>query len=222
MLFRLLVPGIVVLGTQVVRSASFKFKFSTIEQCEPLSISFFNNDNGDPIPSTLTLLPFSSNPVSIPIPNAAANSTGVSVSFLPFPAGTQFIASLDDENGDNSARVSDIFRVLDSPTGNTSCLPTFVPTPLFTLPNSVAQCENFTVSYQESAPNVRVLAPNGGSFPLDVVLDDMESKSAVYMMNVTRGQEVVLMLVPGSHTELGMTSPLLTGVLAYDDVVSAV
>ncbi|KAJ7600934.1 hypothetical protein C8J56DRAFT_21952 [Mycena floridula] len=212
MLITSFVIFLVALGQQVVPAAArFRFTFSQIEQCQPVTISFTGNDGAKAIPSSLLLLPFNSTPVSIPIPNAAANSTGVTITFLPLAAGTQFIASLDDESGDSSARVSDIFRVLPSPTGDNSCLPSQPQTaPQFTMPTSVAQCESFAVAYSSAAPAVRVFAPNGGSFGLTLTGDRTSAQTAFYSMNVTRGTQVVLMAFPLDAPDTGVTSSLMT------------
>lgn len=205
------VLAFVALGQQVVLSASFRFNFSTsIEQCAPVQISFTGNDDADPIPTSLLLLPLNSTPFSIPIANAAANSTGVTVSFLPLAAGTQFLASLDDSFGDNAAKVSDVFRVQPSPTNDNSCLPPDPPPPLFTLPTSVSQCEAFSIGYQDAAPSVRVFFPTGGSFPLAITHDLTKDKTAQYTLNVTHGFPVLVMAFPAGNPDAGLTTPLLT------------
>lgn len=209
-----LVLGLLV-GPQVVQ-ADFKFTFnSTIRQCEPVSITFFQTAKAKALPTSLTLLPFDSTPISIPLPNAATNSTGVTVTFLPLAAGTRFVASLDDETGDNSAKVSDIFRVFDSPTGDASCLAGApAASNIFTLPQTVSQCETFNVRYTSAQPpTLRVYYPKGGSTELSQVgppQDVAGTKTAAYNMTVKRLEAIVLLAFNGD-VEQGRTSTLLTG-----------
>lgn len=208
--------GLLALGPQVVLSASqFKFTIGTVQQCEPVSITFSGVDKAHPVPASLILLPFNATPIAIPIPNAATNSSGVYVTFLPLAANTQFMASLDDETGDNSAKVSDVIRVLPSPTNNASCLSTAtVTTPAFTLVDTPSQCENFTVAYATTrkAPTIRAFNPKGGSNPLTMVSDDTDTGRASYIMNQFRGFQVVLMMFDDADSlDQGVTTPLLTG-----------
>ncbi|KAK0464653.1 uncharacterized protein EV420DRAFT_1056675 [Desarmillaria tabescens] len=203
--------GVAALGSQVVLAKSFKFKFDneSITQCAPVSISFLGSDiPADSIPVNLTLFPLNAPPVAIPIPNAAINSSGVYITFFPLKAGTTFIASLDDQDGDNSAKVSDLFKILDS--DNTTCLP---PDPdgkkLFTFDPPAEQCGNFTVHYNTTeAPSVRLLKPRGPSFLLPQVDDDAASGTAIYNMNFSRQNDVVLLFDSGPHQQ--STSSLIT------------
>lgn len=204
--------GVAALGSQAVLAKTFKFKFDNdnITQCAPVSISFQGSDiPADSIPVNLTLLPLNAPPIAIPIPNAAINSSGVYVTFFPLKAGTTFIASLDDQDGDNSAPVSDLFKVLDS--DDTSCLP---PDPdgkaLFIYDDSVDQCGNFTVTYTtQEAPSVRLLKPRGPSFLLQQTDDDIVAKRAIYSMNFSRQNDVVLLFDSGPDQQ--NTSSLIMG-----------
>ncbi|KAF8645118.1 hypothetical protein AX16_007947 [Volvariella volvacea WC 439] len=211
-LFSLLL-SILVFGSQAVHSARFKFKFSEVQQCEPVSITFVGDADLDAVPMTLTVLPFNSNPVVIPIPNAAPNSSGVEVTFLPIAAGTTFIASLDDITGNNSAKVSDIIRVLPSPTNDSTCLPS--PSEqqrIFRLSGDVEQCEELTVLYDtqtvSSAPSVRLFNPEGTSFLLELTNDDPAQGAARYMMKFSKRSDVVLLISDGHGNQ--ETSDLLT------------
>ncbi|KAK0201672.1 hypothetical protein DFS33DRAFT_1008138 [Desarmillaria ectypa] len=203
--------GVAALGSQVVLAKTFTFKFDNdnITQCAPVSISFLGSDiPADSIPVNLTLFPLNAPPVAIPIPNAAMNSSGVYITFFPLKAGTAFIASLDDQDGKNSAQVSDLFRILDS--DNTTCLP---PDPdgenLFTFDDFAEQCGNFTVHYTTTeAPSVRLLKPKGSSFLLQQTDDNTGSKQAIYNMNFSRQNDVVLLLDSGPHQQ--NTSSLIT------------
>lgn len=203
MLARVLVCFLVTLalGQRIVLAKTFKFKFDNVTQCEPVSISFRGSEvPADSIPVTLTLIPLSAPPIMIEIPNAAVNSSGVYVTFFPLKAGTQFMASLDDDTGYNSARISDIFRVLDS--GDDTCVPTPSPSPdpLFTVSETMEQCNNFTVVYNTtSAPSIRLFQPRGKSFRLTQQSDDTEGKTATYLMDFPRQRDVVLLLDSGDN-----------------------
>lgn len=168
---------------------------------------------------TLTILPLASSPVIIPIPNIALNSSGLTVTFLPLAEGKEFIASLDDANGDSVAQVSDLTRVLPSPTGNTSCL---APTTNslnsrddFKLIGKPTQCEEITVRYDteviSSAPTVRAFTPEGSSSFLPQTSDDPSNGNATYTMNIQQGTQILLVFDDGlQHRE---TTDLMTGML---------
>ncbi|KAF8917015.1 hypothetical protein CPB85DRAFT_233762 [Mucidula mucida] len=198
-----LLLGVLALGQQVVLAKRFKFNFdNNVTQCEPVSISFRGSEvPADSIPVTLTILPLSAPPIAIDIPNAAINSSGVYVTFFPLPAGTQFLASLDDAEGQNSARVSDLYRVLDS--DDASCLPPVESTTsssLFSISENIEQCNTFSVQYNTTtAPSIRLLEPKGKSFLLPLQSDDTELKTASYLMNFSRQHDVVLMLDSGTN-----------------------
>jgi len=200
-----LLLGVLAFGPQVVLSLNFKFELSEVKQCEPVSITFVGNST-NAIPMRLTLVPFNSNPISIPIPNAAANTSGVYVTFFPFAAGTNFLASLDDATGENVAKVSDIIRVLPSSTGSTTCLPTSKDSANnthFTVNDSTfSQCEQFSLTYDRNvisrAPSVRLYNPKGPSLLLNSTADDTATGIATYLMSFDRNKEVVLVFDDGS------------------------
>lgn len=206
--FTILWLGVLAFGPQAVLSLiTLKFQISEVKQCEPVTMTFVGNTGPDAIPMFLTLIPFGSSPLSIPIPNAAADSSGVYVTFVPFAAGTNFVASLDDATGENVAKVSDVIRVLPSDTGNTTCLPTGPSPTFFTLNNSTfSQCEEFTLSYDRSvisrAPSGRFYSPKGSSRVLKLKSDDPTTGTATYVMNFDRGKQVVFVFDDGSaHQE---------------------
>lgn len=214
--FATLFLGILAFGSQAVLSSTFKFELSQVEQCQPVSITFVRDPKANAVPVSLTLLPFGSQPISIPIPDAATNTSGIYVTFFPFAEGTTFMASLDDSTGENAAKVSDVIRVLPSPTGNTTCLPTVrdevTSSRVFTLDNTVSQCEDFTVSYNQSVvsipPTVRLYSPEGPSFLLNRTSEDSGNGSATYLMNRARMEQIVLLFDDGQgHRE---TSALTT------------
>ncbi|KAG6916325.1 hypothetical protein DXG01_007375 [Tephrocybe rancida] len=202
-----LVFGGLALGPQVVLSSlNFTFALSEVKQCEPLSITFTGDSNTSPTPLSLTLVPFNSQstPVSLPISNTSSDIFGVYVTFVPFPANTTFLASLDDASGENVAEVSGIVRVLPSPTGNVSCLPKrrlSTVTETFTVDNSTfSQCENFSVHYNPTvshAPSVRIYNPEGPSQLLNLTNDDNTTGTATYLLSSQKSKQVVLVFDNG-------------------------
>ncbi|KAF7314556.1 hypothetical protein MKEN_00928900 [Mycena kentingensis (nom. inval.)] len=213
MLTLLLFVAALALGPQVVQG-SFKFKFSPVVQCAPVSISFSGSDsNNHSVPTTLTILPLISNavPIQIPIPNGASNSSGIDLSFIPLPAETTFVATLDAAYGPAS-RVSDITRVSapNDTIGSDTCLLSGAvnTNSAFTLPTSVSQCGQFVVNFPSGAvaPILSAFNPKGEVRDLPV---NAGSNVAAYTMNFERGEEVVLML---NDTATGVlhTSGLMT------------
>lgn len=209
--FLLLFLGFVLVGPQVALAA-FRFNFSPspIEECAPVTVSFTGNIHNNSLPQTLTVLPFNSTPISIPIPNATVNSTGVGVSFLPMISGTEFIASLDMTNGINVAKVSDIFNI-DTTNGNTSCVPA-PQTPPYILPTSVSQCAPFNVTFTTaSVPNLRLMEPNNSAILMHAI-PSTPSGVATFIMNAPRSQEVLLVAYDSVTNDItkGWTSLMLT------------
>ncbi|KAJ6462028.1 hypothetical protein C8R47DRAFT_1327290 [Mycena vitilis] len=213
LLASLSVLGVVALGPQVVLG-SFKFSLSSVVQCAPVNITFFGGDsNNHSVPTTLTILPLLDNvpPIQIPIPNAAANSTGVQVTFIPLPAGTRFIASLDDIKGP-AAKVSDVTKVLNATTGDedSSCFGSSTPqVNFYEFNDELSQCEDFTVTYNTTrAPTIRAFNPRGGSFLVPQNNATTPNNTASYTMNGGRDAEIVLLFDDGdSHTQ---TTKLIT------------
>jgi hypothetical protein len=197
--------------------STLEFQISQVKQCEPVSITLVGDSNADDVPMWLTLIPFNSHPVSIQLPNATANMSGVNVTFFPFNEGTSFVASLDDVNGNSTAKVSGIINVLPSPTSKTTCLPQVQnTTSLFTLSNNISQCQEFNVTYNQStfskAPSIRLFNPQGPSFRLNLTADDQGT--ATYLMDFDQGEKVVL-LIDGGHRHQE-TSPLTTSKRSFD------
>ncbi|KAG6833438.1 hypothetical protein H0H87_006804 [Tephrocybe sp. NHM501043] len=209
--FAVLVFGILTIGPQVVLSLNFTFTLSEVKQCEPVSITIVGNSTVHTTsPTSLTLVPFNSTPVSIPISDAPSNISSVSVASVPFAAGTRFLASLDDASGENLAKVSAVVEVLPSPTGNATCLPKAehtVTTRNFILNNSTfSQCENFTITYNHAAisraPSIRALSPEGPSHLLNLANEDSSTETATYLLSFKRSKVVVLIYDDGmGHTE---------------------
>ncbi|KAF7364997.1 hypothetical protein MVEN_00370700 [Mycena venus] len=194
------VLGVVALGPQVVLG-SFKFSLSPVVQCQPVDITFSGSDaNNHSVPTTLTILPLLDNikPIQIPIPNGASNSTGIQLTFIPLPAGTRFVASLDDVEGP-TAKVSDVTRVLNSTTGPDveGCFGSSIQqVNFYEFDDNLAQCEDFTVTYNTPvtvAPTIRAFFPNSGSLLVPQSNASTAPNTASYTMTGLRSTEVVLL-----------------------------
>jgi len=208
----LLIAGLLVFGTQVAPVHGLKFNFTAdVEQCKPLTISFAGSSL-DTIPAFLSMIPVNSTAISVPLRDPFVVSAGIALTFLPFPAGANFIASLDDNTGKALISVSDLKQVLPSSTNNSSCLSPSVAK-RFTISTTVSQCEGFTINYDTSAvsraPIVRLYSPTGPSFLLNSTSDNATVGTATYMMNFGRGKELILLVEDGST--IRETSPLMTG-----------
>ncbi|KAJ7781703.1 hypothetical protein DFH07DRAFT_764728 [Mycena maculata] len=216
MLASLLVLGVVALGPQVVLG-SFKFSLSPVVQCQPVQIAFSGSDsNNHSVPTTLTILPLADNtaPIQISIPNGASNSTGIQLTFIPLPSGTEFLASLDALQ-ESSATVSDVtgVAVSNNSTASANCLESTNSIPqvsFYEFDDIASQCEPFTITYHTStAPNVTAFSPKGGTTPI-MAGNNSEAppNTASYIMNVQRQDEVVLLFDDGEgHAQ---TTKLIT------------
>jgi hypothetical protein len=137
-------------------------------------------------------------PIQIPIPNGASNSTGIELTFIPLPAGTRFVASLDDING-RTATVSDVTKVLNSTTGPDvdNCFGSSLsPVNFYQFNDTLGQCEDFTITYQTAlAPTIKAFNPRGGSVKVPPSTNASTApNTASYTMNGFRDFEVVLLL----------------------------
>ena len=203
-------------GTLVAPVFSLQFNSATVQQCAPTLLSFSGlTSTAYRAPASLTLLPFNSTAITVPLQNINF-SAGIGLDFLPFAAGSQFIASLDDASGSNIINTSDIIPVLPSPNNNSTCVQTPDGTlaRTFTLASAVvSQCQNFTINYDTTivsqAPSVRLYSPSGPSFFLNSTSDDPISGMATYIMAFPYGREIVLLMDDGEGTE--ETSALMTG-----------
>ena len=176
--------------------------FSSVKQCGNFSVDFNGGKAPAALPLFLTVLPINGTPISIQLPVDAWNQTsetGAAITFLPFPAGTQFIASLDDADGRGTALVSDVLVIDPSDSGDTSCLPQnaapFVPE--YAVNGPLSQCESFSVNYDAAqnigSPIVRAFVPKGKSFPVNETEANTTSGVDTYLMDVPRDSQVVLM-----------------------------
>ncbi|KAF7298834.1 hypothetical protein MIND_00831100 [Mycena indigotica] len=202
---------LVALGPQVVQG-SFKFKFSPIVQCSPVTISFSGTDSSNhSVPTTLTILPLVNNaiPIQIPIPPGSSNSTGIALSFIPLPADTTFIATLDNPDGPAS-KVSDVTRVLppNITTGSNTCLSSLTVSTLnlFEIPSSIGQCESFSVAFATRPPSITAFQPNGRATLLP---SSAANGLARYTMTSNRGNEVALLFNDPATNKL-VTTALMT------------
>ncbi|KAJ6621817.1 hypothetical protein B0H10DRAFT_2214872 [Mycena sp. CBHHK59/15] len=209
------VLGLLTLGPQVVLG-SFKFKLPPVVQCEPVNLTFSGSDaNNHSVPTTLTVLPLLNNvaPIQIPIPNGASNSTGIQLTFIPLPADTLFIASLDGTSGPSA--VSDVTKV-NSTIGageppSVACLGEGpVPANFYKIDGALGQCETFTVTYSTTnAPNITAFIPRQISFQVPTTGDSSgEPGKQSYIMPAVRGLQVSLLFDDGeSHLQ---TTELIT------------
>lgn len=184
--------------------------FSSISQCGSFNVSFSGGQAPLALPLTLTILPFNStNPLFIPIPANAwdsKTSTGAAITFVPYAAGTTFVASLDDADGQPTGQVSKVISI--SPSDNTACLPapSAISAPPFVLDGPFLQCEPFNVSYSTAAPFIRTFRPSGGTSYLNS--SSQSTNSSTFIMDVRQGKEVVMLFDDGQGNR--QTTPLTT------------
>nr|VWO96029.1 N/A [Ganoderma boninense] len=194
--------------------------FSTVDQCGNFTIQFAGGDPPDALPLSLAILPLNGTPISIPLPLDVWNSTsqtGAAITFLPYPANTQFIASLDDANGQGAATVSDVLVINPSKSADASCLPTDAPpfAPQFSLNGTLAQCKSFTVDFDASknisSPTIRAVVPKGVSSPVRETEANATGGVDTYLMDVARDSLVLLQLTDSKtgHSETTTLLPVL-------------
>lgn len=178
-------------------------RFSSIQQCGPFNLTF-SGTQPTALPLTLTVVPFGSSavPLSIPLPNPewdSETSTGVAITFLPYPAETIFVASLDDAQGRSTGFTSDIIRILQS--DNVSCISTAKQAQTYTPEPPFSQCQPFNITFdpaQATPPVARLFVPNGQSFLLDQTQGLTDPGTTSFTMVAFRGQPVVLLFRDGS------------------------
>jgi len=189
--------------SSVAATAFTTIRFSSIRQCEPFNVTFSGN-RPTALPLALTVVPFGSSaiPVTIPLPNPEwhpKTNTGVAITFLPYPAGTTFIASLDDVQGQSTGFTSDIIRVLQSE--NSSCVSTAQEVQTYTAEPPFSQCQPFSVTFdstQAVSPVVRLFVPNGQAPLLNQTQDSYDPGTTILTMAAFRGQPAVLLFRDGS------------------------
>ena len=196
--FLALASIVLAFGPQVVLSFD-SITFSTVQQCGNFSVHFSGGTLPSSLPLILTVVPFNLTPISIEISSSnwdPIELTGAAVTFLPLPAGTQFVASLDDSNSASTGPVSDVIRVDSSE--DTSCLSASSSSiqQRYIVNSTLSQCQDFNVTYDpsvvDSPPTVRSFVPQGQSLFLNEnVLASTLGRTA-YSMAAKTGQQVVL------------------------------
>ncbi|KAI0366664.1 hypothetical protein BV20DRAFT_920146, partial [Pilatotrama ljubarskyi] len=198
--------------------------FSEVKQCGNFTVNFVGGKAPAALPLTLSVLPLNGTPVFITLPDTAWNATtetGSAINFLPLPAGTQFIASLDDAKGQGTALVSDILVIDPSDTDDTSCLPTnpapFVPR--YHVNSTLSQCEPFNVEFDTAqgvpAPStVRGFIPKGASFPVSESNTTSDTAGVeAYIMDAQRGSQVIFLFEDGNgYSETSAPMPIFGNV----------
>lgn len=150
--------------------------FSSVEQCGSLQVNFSATPAPD-FPLTLNIIPFFATPIYIPIPFSSwdnSTSSGTArITFLPFSAGTQFLASIDSADGKGSL-VSDVLAV--TPSNNTFCIPQVDGDPFqydfkdifYMIHGLLNQCSHFNVSFDPSIvdhpPTIRAFVPRNTTY----------------------------------------------------------
>lgn len=189
------------LGLPVVLANFDSITFSPVTQCGNFTVLFTGGKPPAALPLHLTVVPFNATPISIGIADSDwdnATLTGAAITFLPLSAGTEFIASLDDANGNSAATVSDVIKI--SPANDSSCLPapSFRSTQRYTVQQPVSQCQNFAVTYDPSVvtapPIIRAFVPRNTSFAVNPSGTIDPAGQTSYVMDGFRGQQVVLLL----------------------------
>lgn len=190
------------LSSPVAAQTFTSIRFSSIQQCGPFNVTF-SGPRPTALPLALTVVPFGSSavPLSIPLPDPEWDSktgTGVAIAFLPYPAETIFIASLDDAQGKGTGFTSDIIRILQS--DDSSCVSTAEKTQAYTAEPPFSQCQPFNVTFdptQAVPPVVRLFVPNGQSVILNQTQDSLDPGTARFTMSAFRGQPTVLLFRDG-------------------------
>jgi hypothetical protein len=213
----LLFPGLLAFGTLVAPVFSLQFDYTSVQQCAPSLLLSFSG-LASPVsraPASLTILPFNSSTIVVPLQNTNFSS-GIALSSLPLVAAQEFIVSLNDADGNSLINNSEIFTVLPSPNNNSTCIPESNQQTLFTMASPVvSQCRNFTIHYNTTvsskAPSVRLYNPSGPSVLLNTTSDDPISGVATYVMAFFSGRGIVLVM----DNERGTTAstPLLLGMI---------
>jgi hypothetical protein len=197
-MFTLALCAVFLFSTRVV--FSLQLSFTEAHQCEPFTFTIEGPlPQGQGRPTALSIIPFDSTPVVIPIPNPEAGN-GSFTTILPYPAGTQFLASLEDGRGATVLPASQVLKVgQGEKDGSQSCVkanPSLVQH--FTLLDKPAQCQEFSISYNTSAvprpPQIRAYIPQGLSIPLNQTSADLITGTARYTMAVAAGMNVVLFI----------------------------
>ena len=196
--------------------------FSRVQQCGNFTVQFAGGQPPTALPLTLVVVPFNLTPILFQVPNSNWNDTtltGAAITFLPFPAGTDFVAALIDADGADAGPVSSIITVDDSADDDadksrTACLAAENNAPgaeRYSVSGAVSQCAPFDVVYNASAvsapPAIRAFVPGNASTIVNAAPGG-QAGCAKYLMDVPAGQEVVLTFMDNSGYHQA-TGPLL-------------
>lgn len=162
-------------------------------------------------PFVVRLAGFGLAPLILNVPTTAWSDTAQAGSYtfnMPWPAGTKFVATMDDGFGFGTGGVTGIQTVKSS--SNSSCLTTAITQPehVFDVFGTFAQCSVVSMNWTQPATSstlITGLVPNGVAFQLDPPV--VHTKSTTWNLNIPRGTAFVLMYNPSSGP--GLTSSLL-------------
>lgn len=177
---------------------SFTFNVSQVTQCAPVSISFSGMLDNDNIPTQITLLPSDATLafyIDLPTSSLRNTSTEIDVTFLPLPADTTFLLSLD-RLGKSVAPVSDFLTV--GPSGDAACLanPTLPSPGIFQVSQNPSSCQPFSVTYNSSliqkAPQIRLYQPGQNSSSVNLVANQSVTGNATYVLPSVSNKSVLL------------------------------
>ncbi|KAF5340772.1 hypothetical protein D9611_007506 [Ephemerocybe angulata] len=188
---------------------SFDFPAGTVRQCEPLSLRLAGIPTADAQrPAALSILPLGFPPVVFPFASRLNVPTDtLLLAALPLPAGTRFLAALEDSQGRPISRVSSMMTIapsLPDGTNDPACLNPAAPAPLrrFTLLDNPTQCTEFGLQYNSTAvrqvPRVRAYVPGDIILQLNSSVDDPTAGLARYVMTVSRDRNVMLLFDGGN------------------------
>lgn len=191
--------------------------YSSISQCGNFSVTFTGGHAPSALPLQLTVVALNDTAYILPLPDSSWNDTslvGAAFTFLPLRAGQQFIASLDDANGNPTGVSSDIIEV--APSDDTDCLSTGSDDPLslYAVQGELSQCATFNLTYNFTSvfpdPAIRAFEPTSQSFKVNQASLDPILGVSVYTMDALHDTQVV-MLFNDSHGHLQVTDMLPVG-----------
>jgi hypothetical protein len=188
---------------------SLTFNVSQVTQCAPVSISFSGMLDSDNIPTQITLLPSDAAQafyIDLPTSSLRNTTTEIDVTFLPLPANTTFLLSLD-RLGKSVAPVSDFLTV--GPSSDAACLAnTTLPSPgIFQVSQNPSSCQPFSVTYNSSliqkAPQIRLYQPGQNSLSINLVANQSVAGNAMYVLPSVSSKSVLL--IDGGDAALTQT-----------------
>lgn len=184
---------------------SFTFNVSQVTQCASVSISFSGMLDNDNIPTEITLLPSDAQAFYIDLPTSLRNtSTEIDVTFLPLPANTTFLLSLD-RHGKSVAPVSDFLTV--GPSSDAACLAnaTLSSLGIFQVSQNLSSCQPFSVIYNSSliqnAPQIRLYQPGQNSSLVNLAANQSVAGNTTYVLPSVSNKSVLLIDGGGAQTQ---------------------